>query len=81
MKTQDIITYLKDVYFSFVEDLHFLDYCNGYGDGYVHALRKNKLITRPQMEYLEKWNNEETSRWLQIAKKDARLSMKEFDKV
>lgn len=70
MKTKEIIDYIKDVYFGFVEGDHFIDYCNGYGDGYFNALGKQKLLTEQQVEELRKWNNGESQRWWQIAKAD-----------
>ena len=73
---KEVIEYIKDVYFGFVEGDHFLDYCNGYGDGYIHALWKNKLITKKQMTELETWNNGETQRWLAIAKEDCKMNVK-----
>lgn len=72
---EEIMEYLKDVYFGFVEGDHFIDYCNGYGDGYLNALGKEELITEQQVEKLREWNNSESQRWWAIAKKDCGINI------
>jgi len=79
MKTnQEIVAYLKDVNQAFIEGEHFISYCNGYGDGYIHALAREQLITEEQMIKLEEWNNKETNKWYAIAKKDAKRSLSDI---
>jgi len=76
MNTGEIKAHIKDVYFGFVEGLHFLDYCNGYGDGYIDCLLKQNTITKQQHTRLYEWNNQEMDRWYTIAKKDCRSNIK-----
>lgn len=75
MESREVKFYLRDVNQAFIEGEHFISYCNGYGDGYIHALAKNELITEKQMIKLEEWNNKETDKWYAIAKKEANLAL------